>query len=417
MLSKLDFISSLPAVFHQKLFVHPLYMWATLLVLCVLSLAISKIVRIILESYVTTKFLKLLKLQIKEEQQKTFSRPLGYFSFALLLYLLHNLIGFNEQTNDVIERICYIALGISGTWVSIAVAGIFELYFASKARKTRTKFDDILVPLISKSAKVFIFCIGLLFIAHSLTIDVKNIIAGLGIGGLAFALAAKDTLSNLFGSLMIVLDRPFDVGDWITLSSGVEGTVEQVGFRSTRVRTFYDSLISIPNSNLTNTHIENYAKRKYRRMRIFLGVQYDTPASKIEAFCEGIRKIILSHKYTRKDYFNVYFNNFSASSLDILVHMFWEVPDAATENAERHRFLLDVLRLGNSMGIDFAFPTQTIHLYSEEKKVNEELRAQEPREFYDFGKNTAQEILQKPYTAAEPRSSQIIEDTDEIKFK
>ncbi len=417
MIAKLQFIQDLPSFFHLSLLGHPLYRWMSILVIALLGWAIGKIVRVLVEGYVTAKLLKLARINFSETQKKLFSKPLAYFSSVLTLYLLFPLLGYSSTSNDIIKRFCYILFSLIGTWFAMKITGVFELYFSEKTKETDTKFDDILIPLLSKSAKVLVFCIGLLFIARSLTIDVENVIAGLGIGGLAFAFAAKDTLANFFGSLMIILDRPFDVGDAILLPNGVEGSVEEVGFRSTKVRTFYDALIYIPNSSLTNMHIENNAKRKYRRMRIFIGVQYDTPAEKIEAFCEGIRQIILKHPHTRKDLFNVYFHNFSASSLDILVHMFWQVPDFSAEAAERHRFLLDVLRLGSSMGVEFAFPTQTVHLYNEDKnETTDELKEKNPNEFYQYGQKKAEEIISKPFTAKDPRSKAQGNSLDEVKF-
>ena len=127
----------------------------------------------------------------------------------------------------------------------------------------------------------------------------KGILTGLGIGGLAFALAAKDTLSNLFGSLTVLIDKPFRIGDWVNIG-GIEGIIEEVGLRSTRIRTFYDSLITVPNGTLTNVHVDNYGQRRSRRLNTKIGVQYDTPPERLEAFCEGIRELIRNHLKLKK---------------------------------------------------------------------------------------------------------------------
>ncbi|MBT6325612.1 MAG: mechanosensitive ion channel, partial [Bdellovibrionales bacterium] len=136
-------------------------------------------------------------------------------------------------------------------------------------------------------------------------------------------------------------------------------------------------------------HIDNFGMREYRRFKTTIGVQYDTSPEKLEAFCEGIRQIIINHEYTRKDYFHVYFSNFGSSSLDILVYVFWRVPDWATELNEKHRLLIDILRLGNQMDINFAFPTRTLHLFNEEQKnINEP----DINNFHQWGQNQATEI-------------------------
>ena len=217
--------------------------------------------------------------------------------------------------------------------------------------------------------KVFIFVFGMIYIADSLNIKVAPLLAGLGIGGIGFAFAARDTLENFFGSLTVVVDRPFQVGDWVVIGD-VEGTVEDVGFRSSRVRTFYNSLVTIPNGNLVRATVDNYGRRKYRRWKTHVSITYDTPPEKIEAFCEGIRELIRVHPYTRKDYYQVWLHQFAPSSLDVLVYMFFEAPDWTTELRERQRLILDIIRLANHLGIEFAFPTETVHLYKESHETS-----------------------------------------------
>jgi MscS family membrane protein len=194
----------------------------------------------------------------------------------------------------------------------------------------------------------------------------KSIIAGMGIGGLAFAFAAKDTIANLFGSITVLLDKPFQIGDLINIGGNIEGVVEQVGIRSTRVRTLYDSLITVPNGTLTSSHIDNWGRRNSRRWKTTLGVQYDTSPQKLEAFCEGIRELIKKNEYIRQDNYRVFFNAFSASSLDILIYLFWKVPGWDEELIQKHKMSIEILELANEMGVSFAFPTQTVHLFNED---------------------------------------------------
>ena len=249
--------------------------------------------------------------------------------------------------------------------------------------------------------------LGGLLVLSSLTIDVTGLIAGLGIGGLAFAFAAKDTLANFFGSIMLVLDRPFDIGDVIK-AGDIEGTVTEVGFRSTRIRTFNDSIISISNGELMNIPIDNKGKRRFRRFDTNLGLEYDTPPEKIEAFCEGIRQIILSHRWTRKDDFHVYFTSFGASSLDIKMIVYWITEDYSRELAEKHRLMIDILRLAKELEISFAFPTQTVHMFSETKQAHKELES----EYIRVGIEMAQSLITKPMSLKNPRSN--VEDKNQF---
>ncbi len=234
-----------------------------------------------------------------------------------------------------------------------------------KAAATATKFDDLLVPLFRKSLKIFVTVVGIVFLASVLKFNVTSLLAGLGLGGLAFTLAAQDSVKNLFGSMTVIMDRPFQVGDWVRIGS-TEGSVEEVGFRSTRIRTFYNSRITVPNGTLISAVVDNMGARRYRRVKTMLSLTYDTPPEKIDAFCEGIRELIRRHPYTRKDYFHVYFNQFSASSLDVLLYTFLETPEWGTELREKHRLFNDILRLANRLKVEFAFPTQTLHLMKDE---------------------------------------------------
>jgi MscS family membrane protein len=202
-----------------------------------------------------------------------------------------------------------------------------------------------------------------LFVAQNLNVNVSSLIAGLGIGGLAFALAAKDTVENLFGSFTVLMDRPFQIGDWVVIGE-LEGTVEELGLRSTRIRTFYNSVITVPNSRLVHTAVDNLGSRRYRRVKCMISVQYDTPPERIDAFCEGIRELIRRHPYTRKDYYLVYLNEFADSALNILLYAFHQTPDWPTELRERHRLFTDIVRLARRLGVEFAFPTRTLHLAS-----------------------------------------------------
>jgi MscS family membrane protein len=219
------------------------------------------------------------------------------------------------------------------------------------------------VPLIRRALKVFIVAVGAIFVLQNLNVDVAGLVAGLGLGGLAFALAAKETVANLFGSATIFADRPFHIGDWVRIGDA-EGIVESVGFRSTKIRTFYNSVVSIPNSTVANAIVDNLGARVYRRCRTVLGVRYDTTAEQVQAFVDGIRAIITNNPHTRKDYYEIHFNDFGASSLNILVYFFLKVPSWSEELRQRHNVLLEILRLAKALGVEFAFPTQTLHIES-----------------------------------------------------
>ncbi len=173
------------------------------------------------------------------------------------------------------------------------------------------------------------------------------------------ALAARDSLANLLGSMLIMIEKPFRVGHYVRVSGG-EGTVEDVGFRSTRIRTPDNSLISIPNNSVVNATVENLSLRMMRRQRFLIQVTYDTPREKLEGLVSGIKQLIADHPMTNKTNFNVRFNDFGESSLNILVYFHIETTDYSAELEAREGMLLRIMDLARELGIGFAFPTRTL---------------------------------------------------------
>ena len=205
--------------------------------------------------------------------------------------------------------------------------------------------------LVATILSVTILVIG----AQQLGIPAYSVIAGLGVGGIAVALAAKDSLANLLGSLLIMFEKPFRVGHWIKVGN-TEGIVESIGFRSTRIRTFYNSLISIPSNQLVNTTVDNMAMRKRRAVRTVLHISYTTPADKVEQFIAAIKQLIEKSPHTYKEWFRIRLDDFGEYGLQILVNFLLEVDDNLVEQAERQRILLEILKLAETMDIQFTIP-------------------------------------------------------------
>ena len=339
------------------------WQWIGLALVILLGMALDLLVRALLSALANRLIIRQGGEAKPETLHKTV-RPFGLLAAAALWLFLLPGLGLHETALQILLAAVKFFVTLAGVWSAYRVTDLLSEFFASKAAKTETKVDDLLVPLLRKTAKIFITAFGLIYIADSLQIQIAPLLAGLGIGGIAFAFAARDTLENFFGSVTVIIDRPFQIGDWVQVGD-TEGTVEELGFRSTRIRTFYNSLVTIPNGNLVRDVVDNFGKRRYRRFKTHLALTYDTPPAKIEAFCEGIRELVRCHPYTRKDYYHVWLNEFGASSLDVLVYVFHEAPDWQTELRERHRLMLDIIRLADRLGVQFAFPTQTLHMYKE----------------------------------------------------
>ena len=251
------------------------------------------------------------------------------------------------------------ALYLSAAWLSVIAAGLVAEAIVGSEHLRRRSLDSQLIRLGMRLAGITI-ALGLLIQgAYELGFPAYSVLAGLGVGGLAVALAARDSLANLLGSMLIMIEKPFRVGHYVRVS-GTEGTVEDVGFRSTRIRTLDNSLISIPNNAVVNATVENLTLRAMRRQRFFIQVTYDTPRAKIEALVAEIKQLIADHPLTNKTNFHVRFNDFGESSLNILVYFYFVVTDLAAELEAREEMLLRIMDLTRELGIDFAFPTRTL---------------------------------------------------------
>lgn len=340
------------------------WQWAGLLVIIIAGMIFDRVVASMLRMVVRFWRTRFAEGSFREIDDAIL-RPLGLMAMALAWWAGISVLGLPAGVLVVLLVSVKFLACLSAVWSAYRLVDIVSAFLQDKALSTESKLDDALVPMVTKSIKVFVTIIGAVFIADNLDVDVTSLLAGLGLGGLAFALAAKDVAGNLFGSITVLLDQTFHVGDWVVIGD-VEGTVERIGFRSTRIRTFYNSLVSVPNSTLITSAVDNMGARRYRRLSCKFGIAYDTPPERIEAFCEGVRELVRQHPYMRKDNYHVYLNGLGDSTLEVLVYVFWDTPDWGTELRERHRFLLDCLRLARRLGVEYAFPTRTLHMRPEE---------------------------------------------------
>lgn len=229
------------------------------------------------------------------------------------------------------------------------------------AAKTESTADDQLVPFVVKAMKIVVVVVGVLVAIQNFGINVVSILAGLGLGGLALALAAQDTAANLFGSITILLDRPFNVGDFIKVTD-TTGTVLDIGFRSTRIRTIDNSVVTLPNSTMAKEKIENLTERTARRMRHVIGVTYDTPIEKLAAVVDQIKYYLHQNERIRSEDYVVSFVSLGDFSLGIQVIAHALTNDPKIEAEIQQEFLFHVMKIAAEQNVEFAFPTQTLLL-------------------------------------------------------
>ncbi len=265
------------------------------------------------------------------------------------------------DVNSFVFLVLNVAKTVFWVYVFLKVIQVVMSIYAIYVKQTHAKLDDQLVPILNIFLTGLVIFLGVLRVLPLLGIDVKAVIMGASIGGLALALASQDTVKNLLGTVMIFLDKPFHIDDWIE-AGGVVGTVEEVGFRSTRVRAADTSVFQIPNSQLSEIVINNKGMRKFRRYQTTLGIRYDTPPELVDAFVSGIEELIKAHPHINSDNFKVAFSGFGDSALEIMVNVYFTVLDWGVVQTSKHHFHLAIMRLAKALNIDFAFPSSTLYM-------------------------------------------------------
>lgn len=351
----------LPKLGTRKILGLHLYQYFGVMILAFVGVLIHKLLSIFFNWLLVRVFIKAGYKELAKGYLIPVARPVSLFFVFLLIVLFVPALQLPSEISWILMILLKALVPIFGTVVFYRLVNIIALYLKHLAEKTQSTLDDQLVPLVRKTLKAFVVVIGSLFVLDNLNIDILPLVTGLSIGGIAFALAAQDTIKNFFGSLMIFIDKPFQIGDWIT-AGDIDGTVEEVGFRSSRIRTFRNSLMYVPNSKLADSTVDNHGLRRYRRFYTQIAITYDTPPELIQTFVEGLRKIVENHPDTRKDYYHVYFNDMASFSLNVMFYIFFEVPGWPDELRARHEILLEIMKLADKLGINFAFPTQTLHM-------------------------------------------------------
>ncbi|MGA0379481.1 MAG: mechanosensitive ion channel family protein [Candidatus Poseidoniaceae archaeon] len=213
--------------------------------------------------------------------------------------------------------------------------------------------EKTLISALESVLRFIIIFVGAIFIADALGFELTSLLAGLGISGLAFALAAKDSISNFFGAITVLLDRPFKVGDWVIIGTS-EGEVIEINLRTTLVRTSLDTIITIPNANLVNIPVENWGKRRWRRWQSMVHLDINSDPEKVESFCQRTLDLIHNHEATTKEDSSwCSINTISAQSIDIELNLYWDVESSIAERKARESLIIDLMELAKELELSF----------------------------------------------------------------
>ena len=312
----------------------------------------------------------------KVEFDSLLKKPLYYFLLLLIFYFAFNSLSFPESwglvdsselgVKMILSKVFSLLLIITIFWTILQSVEYIGIRLIFKAEQTDSKVDDQLIPFAIEIGKVLVIIFAIVVVlANVFDQNVTALAAGLGVGGVAVALASKESLENLLGSFTIFLDKPFQVGDVITIGS-ITGMVEKVGFRSTRVRTFDKSIVTVPNKNLVNAELDNLGVRPVRRVKINIGLTYSSSVDQIKNIVNDIQKLIDDHKQTNQDG-KVRFLNFGDSSLDVMVLYYVNSPDWNVLVDTQQEINFKIIEIVKKNKSDFAYPTTSVFIENQNK--------------------------------------------------
>ena len=304
-------------------------------------------------------------------------KPLYYFFLLMILYIGLNSLNFPDEwglvdssefgLKMIIDKGFYLAVICSIFWTILRSVEFVGVKLKDRAAQTESKVDDGLIPFAIDLTKVLVYIFALVIILGNVfNVNITALVAGLGVGGVAIALASKESIENLLGSFTIFFDKPFAVGDVITLG-GVTGKVEKVGFRSTRIRTFDKSIVTVPNKNVINTELDNLGVRPVRRVKFNIGLTYDTTIEQIKNIVNDIQKLVDDHPMTNEDG-RVRFLSFGASSLDIMVLYYVNSPEWENLIDTQQKINYSIIEIVNKHNSEFAFPSTSLYIEKNNSK-------------------------------------------------
>src|SRR5664280_881365 len=310
-----------------------------------------------------TKLSEKTETTLDDKLYPALEQPVAAFIMVLGIFGAVTVLKLSPAVDALISHGAIIAILAVLFWGLVRAGGAVLDHLEDMAHDRQIGIAHFM-PRIKKALAALVIVFGVLMGIKSLGVDVGAVLTGLGIGGLAFAFAAQDTIANLFGSFVVVLDHPFKVGDYIRIGSA-EGTVEDIGLRSTRLRSAARTQLVLPNKTAAAEVIVNFTRMPQRRVDQKIGLTYATTPEQMEAILEDIRKILREDPGVHQEFVTVNFTDYNDSSLDIQFTYFTADPDFKIHLAVRERINLKIMRVVAARGLSFAFPTRTLQFEGE----------------------------------------------------
>lgn len=271
-------------------------------------------------------------------------------------------LNFTEVVQIWIDKIYWLMLAITITWLlARLVDALIKEYIVPLTQKTEGDLDDQVVPIIRKAIRASIWILGIIVALNNAGYNISALLAGLGIGGLALAMAAKDTVANIFGGITIFTDKPFRINDRVKIN-GFDGMITEIGIRSTRLKTLENRIVTIPNSKFTDGMVENVSSEPSRKVVLKLGLTYDTTADKVQNGMKALQDIV-NETDTIEDNSVISFTEFGDFALGILF-IYYIKKESDIMGVQTH-INMEVKNRFEKLDIDMAFPTQTVYTIAE----------------------------------------------------
>jgi small-conductance mechanosensitive channel len=295
--------------------------------------------------------------------------PVRILAAAVVLVLAVQFLGITQAglpfAGSAFSVLLIVGIAFSLYRLTDSIGGIF----VRQAERTVSYVDEIASSLGTGLIKLLIIVTAIIACADVVGLPYEGVLTGLGVGGVALAFAARDTVSNMLGGVILMADRPFKRGDLVEID-GTLATVDSVGLRSTRLRALDDTVLHVPNSRLSDRIISNWGKRRKRRVRMLIGLTYDTPRDKFERFVSGLREVYMAQPRADTENFYVGLNGFGASSIDIEFYGYFRVLSYEAQVNAQHALMLDIIALAEKVGVSFALPTRTVHVMAPEGQAS-----------------------------------------------
>lgn len=316
------------------------------------------------------------KINVLTNIFQSFQKPMEWLFIIIGIYLAVRIYPYINHEQDWFGNLIKVSFIILFTWGLLNLSSSSSNLFYKINERTNIKIDKILIPLLSKTLQLVIIAISATIVLQEFGYSIEGFIAGLGLGGLAISLAARDALANILGGVVIISEKPFDLGDWI-LTPSVEGTVEDIGFRSTKVRTFADALVTVPNNTLANENITNWSKMGKRQIQFSIRIVYDTPNNKIKRVIERIDSLLREHEGVHPDTILVNFDKYQEDGLDIFLYFFTKTTVWAEHLQVREDINFKILDILQEENVEIAMPTRRLMVDTEEEQQEEKARGTE----------------------------------------